>query len=201
MYVERVQVEFFYTGGLMTLWGNKAQCQVWVTTISVVGIGVNNIDYCHCSWCPTRAWWQVLITKDTKAAHSWITGHGELNLVLVWKPLPTGNFPSFGSSHGDCWGSKTINSLTHLWTLGATIMSVLARYDHWCFSGMNAMGGIDCFLIGFKVQCTIWNSCWLSLTGMSPCECIGHSPYGRTCYYYFAKRTKYQTVLYLSLYS
>lgn len=155
MYVERVQMEFFYTGGLMRLWGTrgsrtKAQCQVWVTTISVVGIGVNNIDIAIVLGVPPELDGKslrktprqhILESQDIEnSSWYWL---GNLSLLVACLALEV-LMETVG-------GSKAINSLTHLWTLGATIMSVLARYDQWCFSGMNAMGGIDCFLIGFKV--------------------------------------------------
>ena len=64
------------------------------------------------------------------------------------------NFHNVGKSYACQRRRETTTTLIQLWTLGATIMTGLARYAYWCNSGMDIIWVTNHFPIGPKVYFT-----------------------------------------------
>lgn len=60
------------------------------------------------------------------------------------------SFHSTGRCYAGFWGGVT-SILTQLLTLGATIMTSLARLSHGFHNGKNGIGVTNCFPTGFKI--------------------------------------------------
>lgn len=71
-------------------------------------------------------------------------------------------------------------------------LTQLARYVHWCKSGIIVMGLTKHFLAGFKTYFTVQNQFLELLWGQKPMvRQITHSPWVRTSWHYSAKWTQY----------
>lgn len=116
----------------------------------------NIARYPPCSSLAFRKWWWQPIAKDTTSLlYKRQKNQAGIDLKASWL---LNIFPSAGRCYAQNQRKKLINSLTHLWALWATVMTVLTRSIHRCKNNMNFMGVANNSPTGIKAHTMRWNS-------------------------------------------
>lgn len=127
----------------------RAQCQVWHTSLQVAVVGgafpetpktIHAITI-TLGGTPELDGWNLLLKKQHTLVNSCWLAHSTRRCYVGFQER------------------KVIKSLIQLWALWTTVTTGLARFAYWCNAGMNVMGATYCFLIEFKGLSTEENSC------------------------------------------